>query len=365
MATVAAPAVSIGNYKGVMLCNRPFVGGTGTNKGPAPASKQAFVCGNVGDKPGINVPISSKERGAHVDLRPKSKTALQKHKKWLEELRATKEELDKQYADEAAAKAERQRKFMQREARMRAVIRKTKQRALVGEEEDASPAESKEAESKVEAEAKLRRPMWALTEQQAGEASELLEGDKAEDLLAFAQNLDFDKYITDSEVSALIENVRSRIKELEAADDNDDDATAKSEASIDRKLGSEVRKAMQLTAANLKSFQQKKDDDEAQPKEAATAAGEEEDAASVAQSLLDVDKALGSIHSKKSLAAVAERTKQTAEAARSSNKKLLAVDEEPPMPEPVVVKHCDDEGSRLEAKKAISNLPYMHRNPAV
>lgn len=76
----ATPAVSIGNYKGVMLCNRPFVGMVGTSKGITASAKQAFVCGNVGDKPGTNVPISSKEK-VLADQRPKKETALQRHRK--------------------------------------------------------------------------------------------------------------------------------------------------------------------------------------------------------------------------------------------------------------------------------------------
>lgn len=52
------PAISIGNYKGVMLCNRPFVGAVSqSKKGGAPA-KQAFVCGKVDNKLGVTIPIS-------------------------------------------------------------------------------------------------------------------------------------------------------------------------------------------------------------------------------------------------------------------------------------------------------------------
>jgi len=79
----STPAVSIGNYKGVMLCNRPFVGMVGTSKGVAASAKQAFVCGNVGDKPGTNVPISSKEKAATTDQHPRKETALQRHRKYV------------------------------------------------------------------------------------------------------------------------------------------------------------------------------------------------------------------------------------------------------------------------------------------
>ena len=65
-----------------MLCNRPFAGMVGVaQRGPASSAKQAFVCGNVGDKPGTNVPISTKEKVVAVNQRSKKDTALQRHRK--------------------------------------------------------------------------------------------------------------------------------------------------------------------------------------------------------------------------------------------------------------------------------------------
>ena len=33
--------------------------------------------------------------------------------------------------------------------------------------------------------------------------------------------------------------------------------------------------------------------------------------------------------------------------------------------EPIIVTHQSGDGSRLEQKHAVNNIPYMHRNPAV
>lgn len=63
----AVPSVSIGNYKGVMLCNRPFAGGVSSGPG-AVAAKQAFVCGNVGDKLGACAASFPKSPFAHSIL---------------------------------------------------------------------------------------------------------------------------------------------------------------------------------------------------------------------------------------------------------------------------------------------------------
>jgi len=98
------PTVSIGNYKGVMLCNRPFVGLAGTSKTVNASAKQAFVCGQVGGKLGTNVPISSKgSKAVQCDYdRPEKETALRRHRKWLADLQATKEQLEKQYLEVTA-----------------------------------------------------------------------------------------------------------------------------------------------------------------------------------------------------------------------------------------------------------------------
>lgn len=57
-------SIGIGNYKGVMLCNRPFGGTTGSSKN-APGNtegKTQFNCGVVPEATGLNVPISAKEK---------------------------------------------------------------------------------------------------------------------------------------------------------------------------------------------------------------------------------------------------------------------------------------------------------------
>lgn len=327
----ARDMVSIGNYKGVMLCNRPFgIGGATTStvaQVPASSSKQAFVCGQVSTEFGVTS-CTKKEKNPSHEHRPKKETALQKHRKWLEQLQSTKEEQEKKLAEDAEAKATRHRKFMEREAKMRALAR-----------------EAKEAKEDVR-----RRPMWALTEEQADSAADLHENEEADDLLDFASHLDFDKYINDSEVSDLISSVRTRIRELEAQEKTQQTAAP----------AATTTKAARLTVDALKNID---------GEDAAAQEKKDDDIVSVAtQSVLESDlgkELLGTVYSKKSLkATIAERAKQ-----QQQQHRLEAIDEveEPsalPRP-PLIVKHTDDDGSRLEAKHAVSNLPYMHRNPAV
>ena len=85
--------VGIGNYKGVMLCNRPF-GGVASSKKEASANPMAKIGGNfragkVPDEIGLK-PL----RDFPKPMRFRKETALTKHKKWLVELQQTKDELE-------------------------------------------------------------------------------------------------------------------------------------------------------------------------------------------------------------------------------------------------------------------------------
>ena len=57
----------IGNYKGVMLCNRPFGGVSGATKANEIPSK-AFGCGVVSEEVGAHVSLASKEKVININL---------------------------------------------------------------------------------------------------------------------------------------------------------------------------------------------------------------------------------------------------------------------------------------------------------
>mmetsp|Transcript_14459 Transcript_14459/g.17190 ORF Transcript_14459/g.17190 Transcript_14459/m.17190 type:complete len:335 (+) Transcript_14459:35-1039(+) len=249
-------SISIGNYKGVMLCNRPFAGaqgvggsGSGTATGGGPA-KHVFNCGAVAEEVGLN----RRRSDMNAVKRTKKETALTRHRKWLADLQRTKEAADKAFADEAAAKDETKKKFMDREAKLRAIVRSGSKEERGGErtsnfmntmettaesKDEETPKSESKSESKSEtqsnnaeldAAAKKRTksgrasmPMWALTEDKAAEVTQVVEEDELDDLLEFAKNLDFDKYMGDMEVSTMLATVKARIAELENMPDADDE----------------------------------------------------------------------------------------------------------------------------------------------
>lgn len=126
---------SIGNYKGVMLCNRPFAGTAAAAKGghvAAAVGKQVFVTGKVKSQVGFsgkNIQIEKMLR-----KRLKQETALTRHRRWLTDLQRTKQALEDQYTEDQRKKEENRRRFSEREARIRQMTREVK--VEVGRHED-------------------------------------------------------------------------------------------------------------------------------------------------------------------------------------------------------------------------------------
>lgn len=384
-------SISIGNYKGVMLCNRPFAGAAGGAAAAAASggSKMTFACGTVPEDLGLN-----RKRSEVVAVkRTKKETALTRHRKWLADLQRTNDQLKKASSDEAAAKEDSQRRFMEREAKMRSVARASNA-ALVSEAKSGAPeetaaapppmAEAKggedDAASETKASAKAddkesstvnldavakrrakqgqaAKPRWAMTEDKAQEADLDLEEFELDGLLDFAKNLDYDKYIDDMEVATMMETVKARIAELEAAADDDEE--------FERFEQSTAAKGGKLTAGKIEALQRKFGVSSSEEKK-----DDDDETKSVAMSVLSENRGLGAIHSRKSveaLAAASQRKKGGTETAPFGlDMPLGTVSEfETAKAAPVISTHTDDQGSRMANKQTVQNLPYMNRNPAV
>lgn len=110
---------------------------------------------------------------------------------------------------------------------------------------------------------------------------------------------------------------------------------------------------------------------------------EEDDNVSVARTALsEGGRSVRSIHSTRSLAAVAERARvgiisarvagggkgngtAPARLGKGPSSSLNGESNEMPVNDIVVVTHQDDGGLRLGGKNTVSNLPYIRRNPAI
>lgn len=260
--------VSIGNYKGVMLCNRPFGGVSSAAKKAYKTSTNSIPpfkssCG-ISEKIGLN-PIRHPPNV--VVERSKKDTALSKHRRFLADLQKQKvsiqEEIEREAEDKERRRAAAREKWrIRRESVVKArrgedynprgadnqsetkeqedtsrgpefedqdifeqkfefdghLARNNHSETEMQEvEEEKSQHESKSAEIPARrSKTTLKsRPKWALTK----DAVEELEDYEAEDLLNFAMELDFDTFINDLEVRAALKAAKSRVDRVKRNDE--------------------------------------------------------------------------------------------------------------------------------------------------
>jgi len=360
-----------GNYKGVMLCNRPFAGVAAAAKTSAKATP-SFLTGTPMDKIGANVPIM---KDKVVARRSKKETALSRHKKWLVDLQKTKDLLESEMMAEQDEKDEKRRKFMERERKMRAAVRGVDPAEAKGgsdggydskyakDEDDYDDYDDVGDAPPKAGKKEPKKPMWAMTEGKASKAVDEQEEDEAEELLDFAAGLDFDKFIDDMEVRAMMEQVKGRVDELETA-------IAEDERIADNLDSRAEERAAELTEENLEDYEY--DDDEQR---------KDDDLMSVAESLLSERGGLNQKYSKQAMLEKIAQVKNSqmepiAEEKDSiveANKRMIA-DMSKKNADNKQKKAAEEKEARLRAAEAkqvasesvdASNLPYLHRNPAV
>eukprot|EP00968_Pinguiococcus_pyrenoidosus_P008141 scaffold576_cov260-Pinguiococcus_pyrenoidosus.AAC.5 len=419
MTAVAGPSVGIGNYKGVMICNRPFAGvvsaahAAGRPAGPIPS----FLCGTVPRE--IGQPAPTVMNRSRQPPKPRRLQALIKHRKWLKELQNAKDRCEVEFLQRQSEKEEARKRFIAKEAKIRRSLVRAgqKEQAAKGEpQDDADDADDDEqdeqdeqvkgageeakeglrdaltpakkslqtehsaadkAEGKLESEVQAKaqakgdqaldadpfdakadkkplknRPMWALTKEQAEDEEERQEDEDADELLEFVANLDFDEYLRDSEIAALLRGVKSRILEIEQEGKKEELEELKQLNYEQRRLEEQQRAQAE---ASMKFARDSKAYAIAKPKEG-------EDGRRVATGSLEGAKGLGIDYAEAALTVELNRSYDRPDRAAGAGEGEEEWEFEG---DPKIVTYTQDEGSRLEYKKDPSYLPYMHRNPAV
>lgn len=355
----AAMNNGIGNYKGIMLCTRPA--NSSTDIRPVNDESKVFSCGVVPEAPGMSVSILSKER---VKVKKEKKdSVLTKHKKWLVDLQKAKEQLEL----DALLEVKRREDMLQRladhsrknrvlsltayeekaDSKDEAVVitsndaKESNQQSLSDEKKvpSSSTTHSKQSDAKAEAKTASNKlkPAWALTEKASADADDELDED-IDSLLDFAQGLDYNKYINDIEIKLMIEQMKKRISsiETEIADDEKRDSEAKDTTSKKVKL-LQLGNAISSLAAEESKIPQERNNS----------------VLNVAKSMLEQDVDLQAVHSTRSVAAMIKTSIEVSPAAQPKVHN-----------EPRVAVHEPNEGMRVD-KFDVSNLPYLHRNPAI
>jgi hypothetical protein len=186
-------ASQIANYKGVMLCNRP-------QHGPAPRPKvQAFVSRvDVKQPIGTNPPVQYRP----PPQRNPPKEILLRHRQWLQQVQAKKEETAQQVLQEALQQEDRAKHLADITAKQRKFLMK-----------HPSPEQVKKAFNTEPVKRLIEtfdKPKWALTQEEAEQKEEK----EVDELLEYVNELDLDKYMQDLEVQATLEVLQTRIATL-------------------------------------------------------------------------------------------------------------------------------------------------------
>jgi hypothetical protein len=194
---------SIGNYKGVMLCNRPNDPSEKPQRdGPEPFISRVTVKEQLGINPPIKLVQTAQKPKRTLEI-------LQRHKQWLSQLQKQKEDIAVKEQENLKAKEEKLQKMKKKY--------KTKKEPKVKtaepnnkKNENLTEKNLKKLESEASEKGQKEKPKWAMTEKEA----ENHEEKEVDDLLKFVQDLDYDSIINDLEVRQALEIVKERIEEI-------------------------------------------------------------------------------------------------------------------------------------------------------
>jgi len=224
----------INSLKSVMMCSAPSLaagisspisakrkhGSTSdgcVNRTTSRRNEDSFRCGTVAKPWGANVVIAEKSKV--LSRLSTNHSALARHKKWLSEMQQLREKRIQESKEQTTLEEERKRDFMEKQAKRRAEFRQQRKegddRAMTVDISENDDREAVEERSHVYARGVTQRPVWALTESAAETKHVELQEREEEDLLDFADQLDFERYYEDMELGILLSQVKGRIRSLQ------------------------------------------------------------------------------------------------------------------------------------------------------
>jgi len=382
-------AAEAGNYKGVMLCNRPTEQSSrpGPQVSAAPEPPSFRPVGLPAEPIGLNPAkenLVTNVNSVHDEaMRRRAAMPSQagtnfmtKHRAWLNEMAKKKATLNQELQESAAAAEEKRTRFVAYTRELRQAVR---QRAAEMDAEGivhaALPAEQAGPSSTVSfdpppmvaptsaaaapSKAATQKPAWARTEEEA----EAVEDEEAALLVDFANGLDYDSYIDDLEVRQALNVIRERIdtqKALDAVAEAADAPEGEWRDSFLKEWNGDDETASQRSSKRA-PIPQAAEGEAGQPEwDSSTNAGDKREppgtsasARAVAEELLRENPNLAAKHSTKSLASIVEKTE-----ARSTG---MTAQQLPPLRVVTVIENPKVPTKLIDP----SNLPYLHRNPAV
>jgi len=386
--SAAPPAVGgLGNFKGVMLCNRPAddsAGGGADVTLPFRPMAAATYGEQLGLTPCKNFEPSVKKRGPSA--------ALRRHVKWLKELQGQMKEERGQVEAEDLDADEREKKMKDIFHKHRDGVRDMIQVRDANEAEEDKVLNQKKTVArhakKAEALAKKNgdkpaasKPMWAMTE---NEKDQFEEGE-GDDLIHFAEGLDYEKFISDMEfregIGALKDRAGKLQKEQDAfkdalladfnqqAEGEDGEGSTSAGGSprqgIDgQSLFGDQRSEYSVCSRKSKGAD-RYDADGKERWDSSTQCDErrEENAnRDAAADVLEMNPQMRAIHSKKSVEKQIQRARE--QAVEDGVDLVEMMRRDGPAPVPVITASVDTQ-NRLHKPTDPSSLPYLYRSPAI
>eukprot|EP00913_Durusdinium_trenchii_P026028 g24419.t1 len=218
------PPSGLGNFKGVMLCNRPSDDSKVVSEAKQPFRSAVAYTSDLGLTPVRNFEPTVKKRGPSA--------ALRRHVRWLRELQQQMRE-DRDQAEQEGQDEEEKRQ------KMKAAFDKHRKavRDMMKERDDKQKEENHLVQAKAKATEnsvplseiahaaaisavdrpapKVSKPLWAMTEQE----KDHFEEEEADDLINFVEHLDFDKYVGDLEFRQALGALKDRTGKLKKEQD--------------------------------------------------------------------------------------------------------------------------------------------------
>lgn len=388
------PKASIGNYKGVMLCNRPNE--FGQVQKPERQGKAPFISRvDPKEKIGLNptkkiIVVSQKKKDSNnILIRHKRYLKMLQEKKLIEKLEmendeSNKNETFKKFRDQTAKqrqkikelKTDNQNKedtpspqkdpLFETKPEPQSIVKLTKENLQKNDEQYSNKNKASKKQTKA-------KPAWAKTEEQLKQEQD----NEIDDLIEFAYDLDYEKYMEDLEVRQAIALIKERVAEIkkddewrqkiaqewnqaEEANPNDadekpkDNEDARSAVSIRTSITGKSKMSKKSEIMNdIKREEEKKEQwDTSTQADKKKQTVEEKLASKLADQILESNPNLKAIHSKTSMKRMLEN-----EAARQ----LIGAEGGGYQGPKVAILKDHEMNREIQA----SNLPYLHKNPAI
>lgn len=377
-AAAPPPIGGLGNFKGVMLCNRPMDDPSSKLAGGSEeaAPFRSMISANHGEPLGLTpcrtIEETVKTRGPSA--------ALRRHVRWLKELQDQMKEERDQVESEDKQDEDRKRKMKATFEKHREAVREMMaDRAKDWIDPYADPEKQKQNKAAAIAKKQAKKPLWAMTQKEQDDFEE----EAADDLINFAEGLDYDKYMGDLEFRQGLEALKDRAgkltKEQEAFKDallrdfnakveDEERSTSVGSPRLEDGVDGQSLLGDLVNDGTRRRSQEERSNPDGRPDwDSSTAYGDErphmeEEVKDAAKRVMESNSQIRAVHSKESVARIIEKAKERqADPAADLIEQMMR---DGPAPAPVIVASSDTQ-HRLHKPVDPSLLPYLYRSPAV